>query len=61
MAKYTSRKPVSEGARPFKHGSGRWAKKCKGKLVYLGKIADAPDGARAWKEWLCIGEDLRAG
>jgi hypothetical protein len=32
MAKSTPRTPISEEGRPFKHRSGRWARKCKGKL-----------------------------
>lgn len=52
---------ISTEARPFKHRTGRWAKKCRGKLIYLGKVADDPDGKTAWKEWLRIGNDLRNG
>ena len=48
MAKSTPRKPVSEEARPFPH-NGYWKKKCRGKLVYLGKIADDPDGDQLGK------------
>jgi len=60
-----NRRPVKDEARPFIHGKGtpreRWAKKCRGKLIYLSWVKDDPTGEVAWQEWLRIGEDLRAG
>ena len=56
-----NRRPISQEARPFPHGSGYSAKKCRGKRIYLGRIADDPDGGAAWEEWLRIGEDVRNG
>jgi integrase len=60
-----SRKQERQDARPFIHGKGtkseRWAKKCRGRLVYLGKVAADPDGEAAWLKWLDIRDDVRAG
>jgi len=56
-----NRRPVSEEAHPFPHGSGYRVKKCRGKLINLGRIADDSTGEAAWQEWLRIGEDLRNG
>jgi len=56
-----SRKQERQDARPFAHQTGRWAKKCRGQLVYLGRVADDPTGDLAWQKWLDIRDDLRAG
>lgn len=56
-----SRKQERQDARPFAHQTGRWAKKCRGQLVYLGRVADDPTGEQAWQKWLDIRDDLRAG
>lgn len=61
MSKSTSRKPERQDARPFQHASGRWAKKCRGSFVYLGRVADDPTGEAAWQKWLDIRDDVRAG
>jgi integrase len=55
------KKSERQDARPFAHKTGRWAKKCKGRLIYLGKIEDDPDGEAAWNHWLDIRDDARAG
>lgn len=60
-----NRRAVKDEAPPFIHGKGttreRWAKKCRGKLIYLGWVKDDPTGEAAWEEWLRIGEDARNG
>jgi integrase len=45
----------------FPHATGRWAKKVRGKLHYLGKVADDPKGERALTLWLEDRDDLLAG
>ncbi len=57
------RKPRKPGADfPLHiHGSGRWAKKVRGKRVYFGKVADDPDGQKALKKWLAQRDELLAG
>jgi integrase len=45
----------------FPQGSGRWAKKIRGKLHYFGKVADDPKGTAALKLWLEQKDDLLAG
>jgi integrase len=52
-------KPVDKP--PFRHQSGRWAKKVKGQFVYLGSIADDPDGERAQRVWNEQCHGIRAG
>lgn len=57
-----TKKAPRADARPFLHkGTGRWAKKCRGKLVYLGYQRDDPEGKAAWARWLEIRDDARAG
>jgi hypothetical protein len=46
---------------PFAHQSGRWAKKVRGQFVYLGKIADDPDGERARRVWAEQKAAIRGG
>ncbi len=50
-----------QDARPFAHASGRWAKKCRGRFVYLGSVLEDPTGEKAWLKWLDIRDDVRAG
>ncbi len=58
----TSRKQQArQDARPFAHRTGRWAKKCRGKFIDLGSIADKPSGKQAWLKWLDIRDAVRAG
>jgi integrase len=45
----------------FPQGSGRWAKKVRGKLHYFGKVADDPKGEKALFKWLDEKDDLLAG
>lgn len=45
----------------FRHATGRWAKKVKGKFAYFGKVADDPDGQAALEKWLLQKDDLLAG
>lgn len=42
----------------YPHASGRWAKKCRGKIHYFGPWSD-PDGAL--RRWLEVKDDLLAG
>ncbi len=52
---------VREDKPPFRHQSGRWAKKVRGQFVYLGSIADDPDGKRARRVWNEQSAGIRAG
>ena len=67
MAKSTTRKKKSKaGATPdgfplWKHPSGRWCKKIRGKAHYFGKVADDPDGEKALERFLDEKDDLLAG
>lgn len=45
----------------FPHQSGRWAKKCRGRLNYFGKIADDPKGQNALTLWNDQKDELLAG
>lgn len=61
-------KPKSKPDKPhpdfplFCHkGSGRWCKKVRGKLVYLGYKKDDPDGQIALGKWLDQKDELLAG
>ena len=45
----------------FKHATGRWAKKVRGKLHYFGKVATDPEGESALLLWLERKDDLLAG
>ena len=59
--KTSKKQQARQDARPFAHRTGRWAKKCRGKFIYLGSIADDPSGEQAWLKWLGIRDDVRAG
>jgi integrase len=59
--KMSRKQQARQDARPFAHRTGRWAKKCRGKFVYLGSIADDPTGEEAWLKWLDIRDEVRAG
>ncbi len=48
-------------APPFLHKTGRWAKKVRGKFVYLGYQRDNPDGSKALELWNEQKADLIAG
>ena len=60
-----TRKRVSGKPHPdfplFRHATGRWCKKVKGKFAYFGKVADDPDGQVALALWLEQKDDLLAG
>ena len=56
----SSSKPRLE-APPFLRGDGRWAKKVRGKFVYLSSVKDDPDGSKALALWLEQKDDLLAG
>jgi integrase len=69
-ARKSVRKPrPRQASRPLPHpdfplfhqGSGRWAKKVRGKLHYFGKVADDPNGDKALTLWLAQKDDLLAG
>lgn len=45
----------------FKHQTGRWAKKIRGKHEYFGKIEGDENGAQALERWLETKDDLLAG
>ncbi|MFN0198466.1 MAG: tyrosine-type recombinase/integrase [Planctomycetaceae bacterium] len=58
------RKPAKSTADKFplfKHASGRWCKKVKGRFFYFGKVADDPSGELALNKWLDEKEDRLAG
>ena len=60
-----TRKSVSGKPHPdfplFRHATGRWCKKVKGKFVYFGKLAEDRDGQVALALWLEQKDDLLAG
>ena len=45
----------------WKHPSGRWCKKVRGRAHYFGKVADDPHGQAALARWLEVKDDLLAG
>jgi len=45
----------------FPHPAGCWAKKCRGKVFYFGKVADDPSGQAALEEWDRVKEARLAG
>lgn len=45
----------------FRHDSGRWCKKVKGRFCYFGKVSDDPKGDRAIRLWLEQKDSLLAG
>jgi hypothetical protein len=45
----------------FKHATGTWCKKVKGKHHYFGRIAEDPDGQQALALWLEQRDELLAG
>jgi integrase len=54
-------KILSAGFPLWKHPSGRWCKKVRGRAHYFGKVASDPDGEKALEEWLRVKDDLLAG
>ncbi len=52
---------LPEGFPLWKHPSGRWCKKVRGKAFYFGKVADDPEGQAALERWLNDKDDLLAG
>ncbi len=58
--KRTPAKPRPD-AKPFLHQTGRWCKKVRGKLVYLGYQRDDPQGVKALELWNEQKADLLAG
>ncbi len=55
MPKSTRKRQSAKAANKlplFRHATGRWAKKCRGKLIYLGKIDGDEDGQEALEKWL---------
>ena len=65
MSSKVTRNPASGKPHPdfplFRHATGRWAKKVRGKFCYFGKVADDPDGQKAIAQWLEQKDDLLAG
>jgi len=67
VAKSTTNPSSSKPGKPtkdfplFPHGSGRWAKKVRGKLRYFGKVAGDTNGRKALAKWLEQKDDLLAG
>ena len=67
MVHSTKRKSPRKASKPhadfplFKHATGRWAKKVRGKFQYFGKVADDPDGRAALDLWREQKDDLLAG
>jgi len=45
----------------FRHATGRWAKKVRGKFCYFGRVVDDPEGQKALETWLAQKDDLLAG
>ena len=45
----------------FAHQRGYWAKKVKGQTRYFGKVADDPEGQKAFSLWLAQRNDVIAG
>lgn len=45
----------------WKHPSGRWCKKIRGRFIYFGKVADDPKGEAALEVWLSQKDDWLAG
>ncbi len=64
MSKSTARRKAAKVPKDFplwKHPSGRWCRKIKGKWHYFGKTANDPDGDAALAEWNRTKDDLLAG
>ncbi len=45
----------------YRHATGRWAKRVRGKIHYFGSVAKDPQGEAALAEWLRVKDDLLAG
>ena len=60
-ARKTTKARERQDARPFPHQNGLWAKKCRGRFIYLGSVAADPTGEKAWARWLDERDDWRAG
>ena len=59
MAKSTRSRFTRKADFPlWKHPSGRWCKKVRGKFCYFGKVADDPSGEAALRQWLDDRDDL---
>jgi integrase len=54
-------KTLPDGLPLWKHPSGRWCKKVRGKAHYFGRIDRDPDGTAALAKWLEQKDDLLAG
>lgn len=52
---------LREGFPLFRHGSGQWAKKVRGRIVYFGSLRADPDGQKALNRWLDEKDQLLAG
>ena len=59
--KSSSDHPRRQGFPLFKHATGRWAKKIRGKFHYFGSVKDDPDGQKALQRWLEVKDYLLAG
>ncbi|OHB79952.1 MAG: hypothetical protein A2V98_09315 [Planctomycetes bacterium RBG_16_64_12] len=67
MVNSTKRRSKQKRTKPrpdfplFRHATGRWAKKVRGRFCYFGKLADDLDGAAALQRSLEVKDDLLAG
>jgi len=64
MPKSSKRKRAGKARQDFplfRHQTGRWCKKVRGRFRYFGHVADDPDGAAALEKWLAQKDDLLAG
>lgn len=57
----TKRPKLPDGFPLWRHPSGRWTKKVRGRQYYFGRVSDDPEGKTALEEWLRVKDDLLAG
>lgn len=60
-SRHAAGKRPADGFPLWRHPSGRWCKKVRGRAHYFGRIDRDPDGAAALNEWLRVKDDLLAG